>query len=225
MAAYAQPTSPQRSSHEPFRHWETGAAALTAAILFIPLPDLVTPGPGWLPAAVVAALLVPLLGMQEAMRRPGGWQPSPRVVRTLALVLLGLLALAEALVLALLLAQLPKVSEGKLLFRSAALIWAINLLVFALAYWELDGGGPAKRASGPYQAIDFLFPQLTNPRLAVGWMPEFLDYLFLAFNTGTAFSPTDTMVLSRPAKGLMMAQASISLLTIGLVVARGVNII
>jgi hypothetical protein len=198
---------------------------LTAAILFIPLPALVSPGPGWFPAAIVAALLVPLTGMQEAIRRPGGWQPSPRAVRILALAMLGLLALAEALALSNLLAQLPRISEGKLLFRTAALIWAINLLVFALAYWELDGGGPAKRIRGPYQPTDFLFPQQTDPKLAVGWIPEFLDYLFLAFNTGTAFSPTDTMVLSRPAKVVMMAQATISLLTIGLVVARGVNII
>jgi hypothetical protein len=222
---YQDSESQASQTLEPFRHLEARLAALIAAMLFLPLPDLVSPGPGWLPAALVAVLLVPLVSMQEALRRPGGWQPRPRLVRLLALALLGLLAVAEAGALALLLAQLPRVTEGNLLFRSAALIWLINLLIFSLAYWELDAGGPARRARGPVRAIDFAFPQQANPALGQGWKAEFLDYLFLAFNTGTAFSPTDTLVLSRLAKVLMMAQATISLLTIGLVVARGVNII
>lgn len=217
--------APVAPALEPFRHWEARLAALAAAALFIPLPEAITPGPGWLPVAVVAALLLPIVSMQEAIRRPGGWQPPVRLVRLLALALLGLLALAEAAALALLISQLPKITQGNLLFRTAALIWLINLLVFALAYWELDCGGPARRAHGPYRAIDFAFPQLINPDMGKGWKPEFLDYLFLSFNTCTAFSPTDTMVLSRPAKAVMMVQATIALLTVGLVVARGVNII
>jgi hypothetical protein len=200
-------------------------AAVLAAVLFIPLPEQMTFGPGWAPLVLVVLLLVPLFSMQAALRRPGGWQPDPRLVRRIALTILGLLALAEAISLALLLAQLPSIHAGALLFRSAALIWGINLLVFSLCYWELDGGGPARRPRTDYPPSDFLFPQHTDARLNAGWSPSYVDYLFLAFNTATAFSPTDTMVLSRAAKGVMMAQSLISLLTVGLVVARGVNVL
>ena len=187
------------------------------------MPEKISPGPGWLPVVLVVVLLVPLTVVQQAIRRPGTWEPSPGLVRGLAL--LGLLAVAETLALVALLRELPKAKVGKELFAPAALIWVINVLVFALGYWELDGGGPGRRPAVTDEPGDFLFPQQTNERLNKGWAPEFVDYLFLAFNTATAFSPTDTMVLSRPAKSLMMAQASISLLTIGLVVARGVNIV
>jgi len=211
--------------HHHHKHWEASLGALTAAVLFLPLPDQFTLGPNWAPTAVVIVFLLPLTILQEAMRRPGGWTPSPRLARMLALGLLAVLTLFEAFALALLLINLPGQHEGKLLFRAAAPLWGVNLLVFALWYWELDGGGPARRPPADCPPTDFLFPQQTDPRLAAGWSPQFLDYVFLAFNTGTAFSPTDTMVLSRQAKATMMAQATISLLTIGLVVARGVNII
>ncbi len=205
--------------------WEASLGALTAALLFIPLPSRINTGQWWLPTVLVVVVLIPLTLVQGARHRPGGWDPSPRLVRGLALIMLGFIALAEALVLARLLQQLPHINQGTLLFRSAVLLWAINLLVFALYYWELDGGGPGRRAQATDQAGDFLFPQQMNEKLNQGWAPQFLDYLFLAFNTSTAFSPTDTMILSRPAKVFMMTQSSISLLTIGLVVARGVNII
>jgi hypothetical protein len=207
------------------RRWDAGLGALAAAALFIPLPEIMTPGPGWLPGVIVAVLLVPITLMQEARRRPGGWNPSPWAIRALALVLLGVLALAEATALGLLIVNLPKLTHAQQLFKSGALLWWINLLVFALSYWEIDGGGPARRPPAGCPPTDFLFPQQTEPRLAAGWSPEFFDYVFLAFSTGTAFSPTDTMILSRRAKLLLMTQASIALLTIGLVVARGVNII
>jgi uncharacterized membrane protein len=106
------------------------------------------------------------------------------------------------------------------LLRDAALLWASNVLVFALWYWELDGGGPAHRHHGQH---DFLFPQMTIQHKANEWTPEFLDYLFLAFNTSTAFSPTDTMVLARRAKVLMMVQSLISLVTIAVLAARAIN--
>lgn len=219
------PTVQGPGVHTPFNRWEASTASVAAALLFIPLPGLLRPGPAWLPTALVALMLIPVTLVQAAMYREGGWDPPPRLVRMLALALLGLIALGEALVLARLLQQLPLISQGTVLFRSALLIWGINLLVFALSYWELDGGGPARRAAITCLPGDFLFPQQMDEKLNEGWSPEFLDYLFLAFNTATAFSPTDTMILSRPAKVLMMTQSSISLLTIGLVVARGVNII
>jgi len=115
---------------------------------------------------------------------------------------------------------------------SAAAIWVSNFLVFASWYWRLDGGGPHLRARAPGHSDGaFLFPQMTmhpDAKIAAGeeeWQPHFVDYLFLAFNTSTAFSPTDVPVLSRWAKILMMLQSMISLLVIALLAGRAVNIL
>jgi hypothetical protein len=218
------PASPA-AQRQPRRVWDASLAALAAALLFIPLPLEISPGGRWLPTAIVACLLVPLTLAQEAYRRPGGWEPSPRLLRTLSLAVLATLALAEVLALASLIRHLSTIKQGGQLLLDAALIWTVNVLVFALSYWELDGGGPTQRGHGTFKPHAFLFPQQTQEGLNAGWTPWFLDYLFQAFNTTTAFSPTDTMTLSRSAKALMMVQSIISLLTAVLVVARGVNII
>ena len=124
-----------------------------------------------------------------------------------------------------------KQSPGDLL-KSAAALWITNILVFASWYWRLDGGGPAARdAREVHKDGAFLFPQMTLPqniKEQMGeqcWSPNFVDYLFLAFNTSTAFSPTDSPVLSRWAKLLMMVQALISFATVALLAARAVNIL
>src|SRR2546423_4770001 len=124
------------------------------------------------------------------------------------------------------------------MLRSAALLWATNVLVFALWYWRLDGGGPNDRDGRPAHTRGaFLFPQMTADGAAaagvelgdraggVRWSPRFVDYLFLAFNTSTAFSPTDVPVLSRWAKVLVMLQSLISLTTLAILVGRAVNIL
>ncbi len=117
------------------------------------------------------------------------------------------------------------------LLLCAGVLWVSNILVFASWYWRLEAGGPHQRnlARGHTDGA-FLFPQMTmRPQLKVAageedWEPNFIDYLFLAFTTNTAFSPTDTPVLSRWAKVLMMAQSMMSLLIIALLAARAVNI-
>jgi uncharacterized membrane protein len=124
-----------------------------------------------------------------------------------------------------------RVSPPELL-RAAAALWLTNILVFAAWYWRLDGGGPYERARERGHADGaFLFPQMTmapDAKRAAGeheWEPNYVDYLFLAFNTSTALSPTDVPVLSRWAKALMMIQALISLLVIVLLAARAVNVL
>ena len=118
------------------------------------------------------------------------------------------------------------------LLRSAAALWLVNILVFASWYWRLDAGGPrAREVRGTHTDGAFLFPQMTldaDAKRTMGeedWSPNFVDYLFLAFNTNTAFSPTDVPVLSRWAKVLMMLQALISFATVALLAARAVNIL
>jgi uncharacterized membrane protein len=120
----------------------------------------------------------------------------------------------------------PAGGEGFTLLLDGVIVWAINLLLFAIWYWMLDGGGPDRRHQVPLAGLDFLFPLQVNVVPGrEGWQPHFVDYLFLAFGASTAFSATDTLIVTRRAKALTMLQAAVSLLTITIVTARAVNII
>jgi hypothetical protein len=140
----------------------------------------------------------------------------------------GILTMAMIWSLDLLVAAIPKREiDPRILLRSAVALWVTNILVFALWYWRLDAGGPHERERVPgHKEGAFLFPQM-NPGVASdpNWSPNFVDYLFLAFNTSTALSPADTPPLSRWAKILMMIQATISLAVVALLAARAVNIL
>lgn len=111
------------------------------------------------------------------------------------------------------------------LLLGGAEIWFTNVIVFALWYWEYDRGGPASRALGNEGTIDLLYPQMTDPRLDMDFEPIFIDYLYVAYTNATAFSPTDTMPLSRWSKVLFMVQSAISLVLVALIAARAVNIL
>jgi hypothetical protein len=112
------------------------------------------------------------------------------------------------------------------LLTAGAIVWGSNVIAFALFYWLIDSGGPEVRARHHPAAPDFAFPQQLSPELAPpGWRPEFGDYLYLGLNSSTAFSPTDVMPLARWAKGAMATQALISVVVLGLVVARAVNVL
>ena len=112
------------------------------------------------------------------------------------------------------------------LLLSGASIWLTNIIIFSLWFWDLDRGGPGARAEAKNQHPDFIFPQMSDPGFAPDhWHPNFFDYLYTSFTNASAFSPTDVMPLTRWAKMLMMVQSLTSLLTVGLVVARAVNIL
>jgi len=209
--------------HEP--RWPAVLAMLSIGYLHYALPGELTPGPNWLLLILVAALTIPA----TISRRLGNW----RLSQTLGYVANTVVTLAVGISLALLIARLPSHKDTpNQLLRSAATLWVCNILVFACWYWRLDAGGPSQRdLQRSHTDGAFLFPQMTldpDLRKEMGedqWSPGFVDYLFLAFNTSTAFSPTDVPVLSRWAKTLMMLQASISLATIALLGARAVNIL
>jgi hypothetical protein len=117
-------------------------------------------------------------------------------------------------------------SDAGPLLANGAAIYVTNIVVFGLWYWEFDRGGPVARAEGRRPYPDFLFPQMSSPQLsAPNWEPNFIDYLYVSFTNATAFSPTDVMPLSRWAKLLMAVQSAVSLATVGLVIARAVNIL
>jgi uncharacterized membrane protein len=116
---------------------------------------------------------------------------------------------------------------GRQLLMSGGVVWFANAIAFGLAYWELDSGGPVARAlAAEPRKPDFQFPQDENPQLArEGWAPRLLDYFYVSFTNGMAFSPTDSMPLTRLAKTLMAAESALSAVTVLLVAARAVNIL
>jgi uncharacterized membrane protein len=203
--------------------WPAQAAVAVAILLNLGLSKEVLLGPRWVLPGVEAVLLAWLVIV--APRR--GTEHS-RGRRRFALVVIGLVSLTNVVTLGLLVHFL--VNGGKVgghqLILSGALAWLTNVLLFAVWYWELDRGGPVARFLEPDRLPDFQFPQMENPQLApAGWRPGFVDYLYMSMTNATAFSPTDTMPLTPIAKTLMGVQSLAALVTVGLVVARAVNIL
>lgn len=209
--------APRRAGPAP--KWAAIIGILVLGVLYIVLPDRLTIGPKWLLLVVEVILLLPIV-LSRITRRT----LSHRTIRILAMAVLAAVTLALASGVALLIITLPENRQAKDLLRSAVLLWCFNILVFALWYWEIDGGGPLKRHQAGHQAADFMFPQQANGNPG-NWVPFFLDYLFLAFTGATALSPADTFPLTRKAKGLMMVEAVLSMAILVLLAARAVNIL
>ncbi len=200
--------------------WPAVVAMLAAGCLYWSLPEPLSVGPGWLLLAVILVLTIPLLISNH--------RGEFNIARILTFTMNALITLAMIASLAFLIQGLPHHrNTPQALLRAAVALWVTNVLVFALWYWKLDGGGPLMREGrrGRLES-SFLFPQMLGEDGGdPSWSPHFMDYLFLAFNTSTAFSPTDTAVLSRWAKAGMMLQSLISLTIIALLAARAVNIL
>jgi hypothetical protein len=205
------------------RRWPAALAVLVAIALQLLLPGAIVPVTRLLLPVVEAALLLALV-----VANPFRVDRESSVLRMLGLAILGVVALSNGWSVVLLTDRIllgRPTGPGQLLAAGAA-IWLTNVIVFALAYWEFDRGGPAVRASGRRGYPDFLFAQMQSPELAPpDWEPEFADYLYLSFTNATAFSPTDVLPLSRWAKMLMLAQTAVALTVVVLVVARAVNVL
>jgi hypothetical protein len=192
-------------------------AVLAIGGIYLLVSAPLSPGPPGLVLLLIGVLLIPLIVTR--------WRGLLHLTRMFAFLILAVVTLTVITSVVFLMTQLLAGStRAPALLGDAALIWVANVLTFALWYWEIDGGGPGKRHRDGYTSSDFVFPQVavgqvTNPL----WCPDFVDYLFLAFNTSTAFSPTDTLVLSRRAKILMMLQAVLSLLVLAVLAARAIN--
>ena len=216
---------PEEPILTPEPRWPVLLALLAIGGLYYELPTALSLGPDWLLLVLVAVLTIPAVISYHR----GNW----RLNIILGHVVSAVVTLSVGISLALLISRLPTHKDTPVqLLRSATTLWVCNILVFACWYWRLDAGGPHQRSlRRSHTDGAFLFPQMVldpDLRKEMGedqWSPGFVDYLFLAFNTSTAFSPTDVPVLSRWAKVLMMIQASISLATIALLAARAVNIL
>lgn len=215
-----RPKPPRRAS-EPA--WHTQLTVLVAIVLGVLTDGRLTIRPHWLIPALEGVLLAMMMVVT-----PRQLTKSHRARRYVAVTLTGLVSAANIYALVELVSLLLErhAPEGRDLIISGALIWLTNVLIFGLWYWEFDRGGPGQRLEGTEEPPDFLFPQMSgNPVQAPDWRPSFIDYLYVSLTNATAFSPTDTMPLSHLAKGLMGLQSLVSLLTLGLVIARAVNIL
>jgi uncharacterized membrane protein len=207
--------------------WQVTLCVAVGIALQIAVPGrLVLLRPVWALPALQGLLLVVLV-----IANPHRINRQSRPLRTLSLILAGLLTFANAWSVERLVVELvhggAEVNKAGPLLITGAAIWLTNVVAFALWYWEFDRGGPVARALATKPYPDFQFPQMVSPPEMVppNWEPAFADYLYLAFTNAAAFSPTDVMPLSRWAKMAMTVQSVISIITVALVVARAVNIL
>jgi uncharacterized membrane protein len=206
---------------DPF--WPAQLTVALAIALNLTLSQKIMVGPKWLLPGIEAVLLVALVVVAPARATAHS-----RGRRQFSLGVIGLVSLTNVVSLGLLVNFL--INGGKVnahqLILSGIVLWGTNVLLFAVWYWEMDRGGPVTRFLDPDTLPDFQFPQMENPQFApAGWRPGFIDYLYTSLTNATAFSPTDTMPLTQTAKIVMGIQSSAALLTVGLVVARAVNIL
>jgi hypothetical protein len=209
------------AKHDPF--WGPQLVIGAAILLQLPLSARLTFRPTWLIPGLEGLALIGLTASSPHPRL----RHSP-LRRRLSLSLIALVSGANIASLVLLCKYLLQggVSSGRALIGSGVVLWGTNVLLFGVWFWQLDRGGPLARALRRKPHPDFLFVQMTERQFAPpGWEPVLHDYLYTSFTNATAFSPTDTMPLTAMAKGLMTVQSLTALVTIGLVVARAVNIL
>lgn len=208
-------------------YWPAWVALLVIAILYEALPSIFY----WGPRGLMITLVIVLI----ATGIVAFWNNMLTTTRYLGLLVNVIITIY---LIAALTRLLQAVFEGHIgphhLFASAIALWIANVLIFALWYWKVDAGGPLKREFIDNAHITaFLFPQAQIsffgkndlPKSLENWRPQFIDYLFLSFNTSAAFSPTDTPVLSRWAKIMSMLQALLSLTIVLVLAARAISLI
>ena len=200
-------------------------AVLAIGAIYLALPRDLVLGPIWLLPTLIVILLAPTV----LSHRVGRYSLN----RTLGMIINGITTLALIGSVILLVRTLPTHRSSPLqLLRSGGLLWLTNVIVFALWYWRLDGGGPTKRhKEKKFGSTSFLFPQMQIPQderaqfACAHWRPRFVDYLFVAFTQSSTFGPTDSPLLARWAKVLAMIQILISLTIVVLLISRAIGVL
>ena len=220
------PVTPLRAAERGEHWWPVALAIIVVVGLHVALPAKYRVNPRWvLPVVLLALLAALIIGDPGRIDRQKTW------LRVTTSAVIALLTLANLFAAVRLVGDI--LTNNKLfstnatgLLATGAVIWSTNVIAFGLWYWDLDRGGAAARAHHPQANPAFVFPEMLNTEYAPAtWVPEFVDYLSLAFWTATAFSPTDVSAIKRWAKLLMMIEAMVSLGIGVLVVARAVNIL
>jgi hypothetical protein len=215
---------PQRID-KPEPRWQALLAFLAIGAIYLALPSNLVVGPIWLVPTIIVVLLIPTVMAHRTGKRS--------LNRVLGIIINGITTLALIGSVVLLVRALPSHKESPLrLLFSGGLLWLTNVIVFALWYWRLDGGGPTKRhEENKFGSTSFLFPQMQIPHderhqfECVRWRPRFPDYFFVAFTQSSTFGPTDAPLLARWAKVLSMIQIFISLGIVILLISRAVGVL
>jgi len=210
---------------KPEPRWQVILALLAVGGIYMALPKELVLGPTWLLPVLIVVLLVPTVFAHRS-----GYHSLNHV---LGILISGIITVALVGSVVLLVANLPTKRESSFaLLRSGAELWLTNVLVFALWYWRLDGGGPTARAQRrAFGSCSFVFPQMQIEKQertrfeCEGWRPGFVDYLFVAFTQSSAFGPTDAPLLARSAKLTVMIQIAISLSIVVVLISRAVGVI
>ena len=218
-------TSQQNHVDKPEPRWQALLAFLAVGGIYLALPRSLIIGPTWLLPTLIVALLIPTVLTHRHGKRS--------LNRALGIVISSITTIALVGSVVLLVRTLPSHRASPLsLLLSGAELWLTNVLVFALWYWRLDGGGPTLRhEQKKFGSTSFLFPQMQIPKEERGqfecprWRPKFIDYLFVAFTQSSTFGPTDAPLLARWAKVLAMIQVFISLSIVILLISRAVGVL
>jgi hypothetical protein len=218
-------TAPLDHIDKPEPRGQAVLAFLAICAIYLALPRNLVLGPIWLLPTLIVVLLVPTVVSHRVGRQS--------LNRTLGFVINGITTLALIGSVILLVRALPAHREPPVqMLRSGGLLWLTNVIVFALWYWRLDGGGPTLRQKQKkFGSTSFLFPQMQIPHDERGqfacarWRPRFIDYLFVALTQSSTFGPTDAPVLARWAKILAMVQILISLTIVVLLISQAVGVL
>jgi hypothetical protein len=218
-------TAPLDHIDKPEPRGQAVLAFLAICAIYLALPRDLVVGPIWLLPTLIVVLLVPTVVSHRVGKQS--------LNRTLGFVINGITTLALIGSVILLVRALPGHRESPVrLLRSGGLLWLTNVIVFALWYWRLDGGGPTLRQQEKkFGSKSFLFPQMQIPHDERGqfacarWRPRFVDYLFVAFTQSSTFGPTDSPLLARWAKILAMVQILISLTIVVLLISQAVGVL
>jgi hypothetical protein len=218
-------TAPSDYIDKPEPRWQAILALLAIGAIYLALPRDLIVGPIWLLPTVIVILLVPSVVSHRIGRQS--------LNRILGITISGITTLALIGSVILLVRTLPSRGSSPLqLLRSGGLLWLTNVIVFALWYWRLDGGGPTLRhKQKKFGSTSLLFPQMQIPQderaqfECARWRPSFIDYLFVAFTLSSTFGPTDAPLLARWAKVLAMVQILISLTIVVLLISRAVGVL
>lgn len=214
-----------RHIDKPEPRWQALLAFVAVAGIYLALPSSLVVGPAWLLPTLIGVLLIPTVVTHRIGRRSFN--------RVLGIIISSIITIALIFSVILLVRALPSHKESPLqLLLSGAELWITNVLVFALWYWRLDGGGPTIRHERKeFGSKSFLFPQMQIPHdergqfSCTGWRPHFIDYLFVALTQSSTFGPTDAPLLARWVKILAMIQIFISLSIVILLISRAVGVL
>ena len=206
--------------------WPVALAIFAVLLLFSLLPERSRLLPSWSGFAIGIALIMLMIGVRLVGHNSARWLRVERAAMlALASALLAMTVLAVTFLVIEIIDQTTKYA-GQQLLTAGIQAWVTNVLAFSIVYWDVDRGGPENRGNEAAMLPDWLFPQAGVPNeVALGWRPTYVDYLFLAFSTATAFSATDVTPLTARAKMLMMLESCISLATLAIIASRAINIL